>query len=438
MIAKIGRGRSIYGALSYNQIKVNKENGEILLLHKMLETPDGSYSVNQLLRSFEPYLLANRNTEKPVVHISLNPDPNDKVSDEKYKLMAMQYMQEMGYGDQPFVVFKHTDTSRTHIHIVSVCVDEEGKKISDSFERKRSMNVCRSLEQQHNLIAATEKTRENDNRIFQPVNYKTGDIKSQMAAVVRYLPKYYQFQTLGAYNALLSLFNITAEEVKGELNGQPKHGLVYIALNEQGEKASNPFKSSLFGNSAGIVWLQKHFENAKEQMKVAPVKATLKNSIEMAIHMTTNEADFKKQLIEQGINTVIRRSNEGRIFGMTFIDHESHTVWNGSHLDKSLSANVFNERWQQEIVENDKNGLSNNIACTNVPNKVKDNDPSEDVHELFDFLYKEQPSSSNVEYGLIESLGGLLPQAHSEDYEELAFENRMKKGKRKTNKKTQR
>lgn len=434
MIAKIGRGENIYGALSYNQIKVKNENGEILFLHKMLETPDGSYSVNQLLRSFEPYLLANRNTEKPVLHISLNPDPNDNMSDVKYKLMAQQYMQEMGYGEQPFVVFKHTDTSRTHIHIVSVCVDEDGRKISDSFERRRSMNVCRSLEQQYSLIAATEKTCENDGRIFQPVNFKTGDIKSQMAAVVRYLPKYYQFQTLGAYNALLSLFNITAEEVKGEVYGQPKHGLVYFALNEQGEKASNPFKASLFGKQAGLEALQDIFAQSKEKMKGSPAKAVLKNTIETTIHMATSEAEFKKQLIEQGINTITRRTDEGRIYGITFIDHESHTVWNGSQLGKSLSANVFNERWPQETIENDKNELPANVVSANVPNKVKGNNPKEEVHDLFDFLHKEHSGNSNIEYGLIESLGGLLPQAQSENYEELAFENRMKKRKRKSKK----
>jgi hypothetical protein len=80
------------------------------------------------------------------LHISLNPDPKDKVSDDKFREMAEQYMREMGYGEQPFVVFKHTDIDRSHIHIVSVCVDEEGKKISDKFEKMRSMNVCRELE----------------------------------------------------------------------------------------------------------------------------------------------------------------------------------------------------------------------------------------------------------------------------------------------------
>jgi hypothetical protein len=301
------------------------------------------------------------------------------------------------------------------------------------------MNVCRSLEQRHNLIAATEKTGEKDDRIFQPVNYNAGDIKSQISAVVRYLPKYYQFQTFGAYNALLSLFNITAEEVKGELNGQPKHGLVYIALNEQGEKASNPFKSSLFGKSAAIAWLQKHFENSKEQMKVGTIKATLKNSIETAIHMTCGEAAFKKQLLDQGINTVVRRTDEGRLYGMTFIDHESRTVWNGSQLGKDLSANAFNDLWKQGVTQHNEVTLQDNTRFTSSLNRTKDDDPNKDkeqTHELFDFLYKDKPAGATEAFGFPEGLGGLLLQAQGEDYEELAFERQMKKRKRKASRKS--
>ena len=131
MIAKIGRSANLYGALAYNQLKVENENGQILFANKMIENASGHYSVAQLAQSFASYLIANRNTEKHTLHISLNPDPNDKVSDDKFREMAEQYMREMGYGEQPFVVFKHTDIDRSHIHIVSVCVDEQGKKISD-------------------------------------------------------------------------------------------------------------------------------------------------------------------------------------------------------------------------------------------------------------------------------------------------------------------
>jgi hypothetical protein len=82
------------------------------------------------------------------------------------------------------------------------------------------MAICQDLEQKYNLNKATEQEQKQANKVFKPVNYKNGDIKSQIASVVRYLPKYYSFSTMGSYNALLSLFNITAEEVKGERNGQ--------------------------------------------------------------------------------------------------------------------------------------------------------------------------------------------------------------------------
>ena len=422
MIAKIGRGSNLYGALVYNQLKVEKDNGQILYTNKIIETPDGSYATSQLLRSFEPYLLANRKTEKPILHISLNPDPKDKVSDEQFEKLAQKYMQKMGYAEQPFVVFKHTDIERTHIHILSVCVDENGRKISDKFEKRQSMNVCQELEKQYCLISAIEKKQNPQNQIFKPVDYKAGDVKSQMASVIRHLPKYYKFEGFGTYNALLSLFNITAEEVKGEFNGIPKQGLVYFALNEKGEKASNPFKASLFGKQAGYVQLQQHYAQSKELLKNELSEALLKTTIEMCLQTASNEKEFKKRLLERGINTVVRRNTEGRVYGITFIDHSSKSVWNGSQLGKNLSANVFNDWWnngtkiEQPVQEN---GVSKNNATINEDVKQS--------HKLFDFLVKENMSYSHEENNLIEVFGGLLSNGKAEDYEEELFVNQMKK-----------
>jgi len=180
------------------------------------------------------------------------------------------------------------------------------------------MAICRDLEQKYNLQKATEQEQKQTNKIFKPVNYKNGDTKSQIASVVRHLPKYYSFSTMGSYNALLSLFNITAEEVKGERNGQTVNGLVYFALDKNGNKVSNPFKASLFGKDAGIAQLQKHFEQSKEKMKTTPTRSVLKNIVELAIHTTSNEREFKKQLTEQGINIVVRRNDNERIYGLTW------------------------------------------------------------------------------------------------------------------------
>ena len=423
MIAKIGRSGNLYGALAYNQRKVENENGQILFANKIIETANGHYSVAQLAQSFAPYLIANRNTEKHTLHISLNPDPNDKVSDDKFREIAEEYMREMGYGEQPFVVFKHTDIDRSHIHIVSVCVDEQGKKISDKFEKMRSMNLCRELEKKHGLIPATDKERNQNDKVFRPVDYRAGDVKSQIASVVRHLPNYYQYQSLGEYNALLSLFNITAEKIEGELQGKMQQGLLYIPLNEKGERAGHPFKASLFGKGAGLPALELHFAKCKTALKDHPSKQTLKAAAAIALKTTGDEQAFKKQLAEQGINVVVRRNDTGRIYGMTFIDHNSKTVWNGSRLGKELSANVFNDYWNNNIKPEMKE------PALQQPKISTSNDadlPAEEPHHLFDFLN----TTEKHEDGLIEAFGGLLPEAQGDDYEEQDFANKMKKKKK--------
>jgi len=426
MVAKISHGRNIMGVLSYNALKVQQERGSILLAHKIVEAPEGSFTTANLLRSFEPYLSANRRTERPVLHISLNPDPKDSVSDGSFQAIATQYMQEMGYGHQPFVVFKHTDTGRVHIHIVTVCVDEEGRKISDAFERRRSMDICRRLEQQYELVPAAGKSRLEEDKIFRPVDHREGDIKSQIAAVVRHLPLYYRFQGFGGYNALLSLFNITAAEVSGELRGRPCLGLVYFALDEQGEKVSNPFKASLFGKAAGDAQLQKYYDLSRESLKGSAEKLMLKGRVGEVMQQAPDEAVFRQLLADRGISTVVRRNAGGRVYGVTFIDHNSRSVWNGSQLGKEFAANAFQERWSEGKDRIGPEQESDVKLSPLVPGREVVDLPE----DLFRFLENDQSSDLGQDSSLMEALGSLLPQTWGEDREEQEFNKRMKKRKR--------
>ncbi|UZT98959.1 relaxase/mobilization nuclease domain-containing protein [Chryseobacterium fluminis] len=419
MIAKIGRSSNLFGTLSYNNSKMEQDKGEILMTNKMIETADGKYSVAQLARSFEPYLVANRNTEKHTLHISLNPDPKDQVSNEQYKEMAHLYMNEMGFDGQPFVVFKHNDIDRSHIHIVSVCVDEDGTKISDKFEKIRSMKICRELENKFGLISAVANQSQQNHKIFRPIDYKAGDIKSQIASVIRHISSYYQFHSLGEYNALLSLFNITVEKVEGELGGQLKRGLFYFPLDDQGKNAGNPFKASLFGKNAGIDALEKHCTACKNKNNDQLLKQNLKKKIMEAHHSSKDEQAFKKKLKNEGIDTVVRKNDNGRIYGITFIDHRSRTVWNGSRLGNEYSANMFNYQWNKKIPPAIKESAEPQTRITT----SKDSDISqEQSHHLFDFL-----NSSKYADELTEAFGSLFPETRGKDYDEQDFENKMKK-----------
>ncbi|MDR2270420.1 MAG: relaxase/mobilization nuclease domain-containing protein [Sphingobacterium sp.] len=420
MIAKIGHGANIYGALLYNHLKVDQNNAEILRLNNMIEGPDGKYTTGQLLSSFLPNLIANKKTEKTAIHISLNPDSQDNVSDEDFIKIAKDYMEKLGYGAQPYIVFKHADIDRTHIHIVSTTVDKNGNKISDSFEKKRSMEICRELENKYNLTPATEKQHTDNNMVFTPVAYKKGNIKSQIASVVRYLPQHYQFQTLGSYNALLSLFNITAEYIKKERNGEIKEGLIYCTLDENGNKVGNPFKASLFGKQAGLMTLRKHFEKSKNNS--SEIKAGTIQVVAQAMHTTNNEKHFVEYLLKQGVNTVIRRNQQGRVYGITFIDHNSRNVFNGSQLGKQFSANILNEFFSKN---DDKESRSTSQITENKQEPLIEPQSRNMIHPLFDFMLN--TGISIGDFGLLESL---LFDTLAEDPEEQVFEFNMKKKKK--------
>ena len=345
MIAKISHGSSLYGVLAYNQIKVDELHADVLFGNRIIEPPgDNPYTIEHISRSFGDYLTANRKTEKPILHISLNPDPKDCVSEEQFIKLAEQYMQRMGFGDQPYIVYRHNDIGREHLHIVSVRVDETGRAISDSYEHERSMKVCRELEQQFDLTPATQKEWK-EGLPLSPVDYDSGNLKGQLAGVIRPIAREWRFQSLGEYRAVLSLYGITVDEVKGEYGGREYHGLSYSATDKDGNKVGKPFKSSVFGKEAGITALEKRMLSSAAWVKSHKDIAT-DTAARIASAMQTAGRDralFERELMRQGIGVVFRTNDAGRIYGATFIDHADKTVFNGSRLGKEFSANVFND-----------------------------------------------------------------------------------------------
>ena len=119
MVAKISFGSSLYGALAYNGEKINKEEGKLLATNKIFDDCSGKTSIANALRDFQRYLSPHIRTEKPVVHISLNPHPDDVLTDIEMENIAREYLERMGYGNQPYMVYKHEDIDRHHMHIVT-------------------------------------------------------------------------------------------------------------------------------------------------------------------------------------------------------------------------------------------------------------------------------------------------------------------------------
>ena len=344
MVAKITIGSSLFGAIKYNADKVNKGKGQLLDTNKIFNDGTGKVDIVQILHDFERHIPNQMRTEKPVIHISLNPHPDDKLLDGELTQMAHEYMQRMGYGDQPYIIVKHEDTDRHHLHIVSIRVDEQGKRINCDFTKRRSLNILRDFEQRYNLYRS-QKQENGEKNPLHPINPDTGDIKKQVGNTVKAVFSIYQFQTIGELRALLSLYNLTIEEVRSNIKGEDYNGLVYSVIDSNGVKVGNPFKSSIFGKSVGYEALHKKAVASKQRIKDKNLTEPTKKALEYALKRTYDKDEFVKMLKEKGIDCVFRYTDEGRLYGATFIDHRTHCVLNGSRMGKAFSANALEQHF---------------------------------------------------------------------------------------------
>lgn len=340
MVAKITSGVSVYGALYYNQEKVDKGKARTLAWNRIMERPDGTVGIPECMRSFEAYLTANRRTEKPVIHLSLNPHPDDRLSDGQLEAIGREYMEKLGYGDQPYIIFRHEDNARPHIHIVSLRIDEQGRKIRDYKEWERSMKICRELEQKYGLVPSMKEERKVSGTMT-PVDYRKGDLKHQIANVVKPALQDYRFRSFKEFKALLGLFNVTVEEVRKNIDGRICHGLVYAALDEKGRRCGVGIKSSDIGRSVGYEALGKRCARSKAWMKKHPVPERTKGAIREALRQDTRQG-FLRLLAGRGIVPILWENGKGVIYGVTYIDHDSKTVFKGSALGREFSASVLN------------------------------------------------------------------------------------------------
>ena len=340
MIAKISATENLGGALGYNFKKVEKGEANILLAAELYQSKEGRYTMEDVLADMEALIPKNCRTKKTVFHCSLNPHPDEKLSDERLTQIAKEYMEALGYGNQPYIVFKHNDIAREHIHIVSLRIDGEGKKINDKFEKRRSKQITDALEKRFGLIPSS-KIADKAVEETPKIDITRGNIKEQVASALRMVLKHYRFCSLGELNAILSAYNLAVEEVKTEFRGKKYDGLVYVPTDDKGDKVSSPIHASDIGRGVGYTAVQNKMQKSKQAIK--PLRSIIRYRVLQTMRTSPKtEEELRQRLEEQGLRVFIRKNESGRIYGITFIDDKEGIALNGSRLGKGYAANVFN------------------------------------------------------------------------------------------------
>ncbi len=354
MVAVIKTGNSIRRGFYYNENKVEQGVAECIMAGNYPSEPEElsqSARLNMLLRLAD----LNQNVRRSSVHISLNFDPSENPDREQLQRIAQTYMDKIGFGEQPFLVYRHHDAAHPHIHILSVKVRPDGTRIeTQNIGRNLSEKARREIEQIFGLVKADERKQENAFQL-QPVNvvkalYGKSETKQAIGNVLNTVLEKYRYTSLPELNAVLRQYNVSADRGNENSRVYKGGGLVYRILDQDGKPVGVPIKASDFYSKPTLKYLEEKFV-ANQALRI-PHKTRIKNAIDLALKRGEGLTltGLVQLLAKQGIHTVLRQNPGGLIYGITYVDHRTRCVFNGSDLGKSYSAKAIQERLSQAPV----------------------------------------------------------------------------------------
>ena len=346
MVAKITIPKSLQATLNYNEKKVQNEDAVCLHAEGYLKDAR-DLNFYQKLAGFERLNALNERATTKTLHVSLNFDPAEKHSDEKLIAIANTYMKKIGFGKQPFLVYKHNDAGHPHIHIVSTTIKPDGNRINThNIGRNQSEKARKEIEQEFSLVKAEKQQHKSQSiKAIYPtvVVYGKSTTKKSIAAVVTMVFNEYKFASLPEFNAALLQFNIVADRGKEDGRIYKHRGLIYRVLDARGNKIGVPIKASSISCQPTLNNLERKFTG--NQMAKDSLKAFLRSKLDDCLFkQSASMNDLTIELKTKNIYTVQRQNAEGRLYGITFVDNQNKVVFNGSDLGKGYSAAALQSR----------------------------------------------------------------------------------------------
>ncbi len=354
MVAKVISGKTIRGVLSYNEDKVT-EGSAICLSAVGFRHEANRLSFNQKLETIVGYQQKNERTQVNAVHISLNFDKSDRLDANRLSSIAETYMNKIGFGLQPFLVYQHFDAAHPHIHIVTTNIQRDGTRIPlHNIGRTHSEKARKEIESEFNLVKA--QGRKIANEFLKPIDlaaadYGKSETKRTISNIVNTVIRSYKFTSIHELNAVLKQYNVIADRGSEGSMVRNMNGLRYSIVDTNSNMIGIPIKaSSIYGKPTLNFLNEKYTVN---ELLRSPHKEQLKRLIDDELKRSTSFDSLVQSLIGKNVYPVLRKNQEGKIYGVTFIDNNTKCVFNGSDIGKQYSAKGILDRFS-DLAKNSK------------------------------------------------------------------------------------
>ncbi len=299
------------------------------------------------LKTFEEYERGAIRCEKMSFHACINPSATDNMSDEKIVEMTRKLMEGLGYGNQPYIIYRHNDIDRVHYHVVSVRVDKNGRKIRDRLEGKLCNKLLYALAKEYGFWVGNDKreqekvvdSRRTEFGAYKGFNPSAGNYSRQFEMLVEHAMKY-NFTTEVQFRRIMESLNVKVGYEKR--NGMDY--MTFIGLDPKTKKNRTSPMSSRKLNVPSFEELRRHMESCKSSV-LRKEKSRVANIALSLLPHATSELHFCRMMEKKGISTFFSKTADGRIYGVTFVDHHNKCCFKASELPR-LNAGIFEEAQQ--------------------------------------------------------------------------------------------
>ena len=345
MVAKITSPHSIKRALNYNEKKVQYGQATCIYAGNFLKDLDKLNFYDKLQRFQDLISLNDRAQKSNTLHISLNFHPSEQLGPGTLCAIAKEYIERIGFKNQPYLVYEHQDAGHPHINIVTTNIEATGKRIDTyNIGRLKSEIARKEIEKKFGLIRTADGFRAGSIKIdIRQVEYGKAETKRSITNVLDKVLNFYNYNSLASLNAILKTYNITAD--RGRKGGRIYNhgGLLFHTLDSNGNRIGVPIKASSIYSKPTLVNLEIKFK--ENQVKRSEPRAKLKGAIDAEmLKKPKNLESMISNLKEKKIDTIFRKNDQGYVFGITFVDHTNKSVHNGSEIGKEYSLSNLQKR----------------------------------------------------------------------------------------------
>lgn len=335
MIIKLHKAaNNVNLVISYNLKKLG--SGGEMVMYKNLDVDTNSPAdiFMALKTEFKRRDWLNVRSHNISFHASINPDKDeyDKIDIQK---IAEEYMSLMGYAEQPWVVIKHTDTGRLHYHIISHRINEQGKRIKDNYEIRKSHSFERDLNRRLSLLKNSSLSHETKSPPCQKIsrfNIKTGKIQAQIRNIFNAVAAEYRYANVYELGKILLDYDVELIE---------RDGYYMAAGCRAGERKTR-----------GVRVDDKQIVTRKNLYVPNVVKEKIRNLAEFALRVSKTESHARNILAKHDIGVQFLKNDERKIYGVYFIDHKTRMIVKSSDISKNISAKAWQsaaQEWSENI-----------------------------------------------------------------------------------------